>query len=413
MNTAQSTSTEVPNADLSLRTAPPEGESTVKVPAAEQSGPRRLVSLDALRGFTMFWILGGAAFENAFHALPPNRFTSWVNDQLSHCSWEGCHFEDIIFPMFVFVVGVSLVLTLPAKVERDGRSKTFWRVARRAAVLFLLGVFYNGGGMRGVEGVRWMGVLQRIAIAYFFASYLFLWMKPRNLIFVIVGILLGYWALLAWVPVPGFGAGDYAEGHNLTNYLDHMYLPGRMYDKTHDPEGLLSSFPAVATCLFGVLAGVWLVREGRAGRKALQFVGMGLLLIKLGLFWGGNYTDSYGAIGYFPIIKKIWTSSYVVLVAGWSALFLGVFYLVIDVWKLRHWAVPFVWIGMNPITLYLFESIASSRNIALRIVGGTIYDVFNFLVMPGTGDLLVAIVASTISVWLAWFLHNRRIFLRV
>lgn len=364
----------------------------------------------------MFWILGASAFRKAFLDLPKNRVNEFLADQLEHVRWEGCHFEDFIFPLFVFVVGVSIVLTLPAKVAQRGHARTIGRVARRAAVLFLLGIWYSGGASHDLAHVRWLGVLQRIAIAYFFGSCLFLWLKPRGLMMTIAALLLGYWALLACVPVPEYGAGDYAEGHNLTNYLDKMYLPGRKYDRDHDPEGLLSSLPAIATCLFGVLAGLWLRRPGKGAGKALAFMGAGAVLVCLGLAWGEQLPHGWNFLppGWsFPVIKKIWTSSYVVLVAGWSAIMLGLFYLVIDVWRLKRWAIPLVWIGMNPITLYLIDNIASSRMLATRIVGGDTYDVLNLLYMPGSGDLLLAVVATTFSLWLAWFLHNRLIFLRV
>jgi len=363
----------------------------------------RLVSLDALRGFTMFWILGGGAFYRVFHELPQNAFFSALANQLTHVTWEGVHFYDLIFPTFIFVSGVSLVLSLPAKIAGRGHASVSWTVIRRAVTLYLIGLWCYGGISHGIEGVRWVGVLQRIAFAYLGAALLFIWVKPKGLIAITIGILLGYWALLEWVPVPGFGAGDLAEKHNLTNYLDQMYLPGKRWDGDHDPEGILSNLPAIATCLLGVFAGLWLVRAETALRKAWGLIGGGTLLVGLGWCWGQ----------YFPLIKKIWTSSYVLEAAGWSCLLLGLFYLVIDVAKIRRWALPFVWIGLNPITLYIIESLAHSSAMADRFVGGDIYHGLSDHLFPGAGALLLALVSSSISIGLAWFLHHRRIYLRV
>jgi predicted acyltransferase len=216
-------------------------------------------------------------------------------------------------------------------------------------------------------------------------------------------LLLGYWALLAWVPIPGFGAGNFTEGHNLTNYLDKIYLGGRKYDGNHDPEGLLSSLPAIATCLFGVLAGVRLKHAKPGALRGLELIAGGAALIALGWVWGWE----------FPIIKKLWTSSYVLFAAGWSAVAFGLFYLVIDAAQVRKWAMPFVWIGMNPILLYLLDNLAPARGVATRLVGGDAAGDLNLLFMPGSGDFLVACVASGISIWVAWFLYHRRIFIRV
>ncbi len=391
--------------------ATPEGDDPTHAPTephkpvhpAHSDAPVRLASLDALRGFTMFWILGGNVFATAFHALPQNGLTTWMAEQMTHVSWAGFHFEDLIFPMFIFIAGASMVFALTRRVAQQGRTKTAWSIVRRSFTLYLLGVWYYGGIAQGFDHIRWVGVLQRIAFAYFCAGLLFLWLKPRGLLITLVGILLGYWALLAFVPVPGFGAGDYLENHNLTNYLDHYYLPGYRWNGDHDPEGLLSSLPAVATCIFGIFAGMWLRGHTPAVRKAGVLIAAGAALIALGWVWAGV----------FPLIKKIWTSSYALEAAGWSAVFLGVFYLLMDHWKIRRWAIPFVWIGLNPITLYLIESLMPSRLVAMRFVGGEIYSALDQWLVQGAGAIVLALVASCVSVGIAWFLHHHRIYLRV
>src|SRR5436190_10544746 len=196
----------------------------------------RLTSLDALRGFDMFWITAaGDLLTEALHAFSKGQPAKvqpahFLAQQLDHVQWAGFHFEDLIFPLFVFISGVSAVFSLNKIVENEGRGTAVKRVLIRTVLLFFLGVLYSNGLGNGIDHVRWLGVLQRIALAYCGASLLYLYLKPRALIVAFVSLLIGYWALLQFVPVPEFGAGNFDEGKNLTNYLDKLYLPGRKYD---------------------------------------------------------------------------------------------------------------------------------------------------------------------------------------
>ena len=366
--------------------------------------PPRVVSLDALRGFTMLWIIGGGGLAKAMRAFGDGQPAQFLADQFEHVKWEGFRFEDLIFPMFVFIAGASLVFSLKRIVAREGRAVAVRRVASRALMLLGLGVIYNGGWSNGFENVRWLGVLQRIALAYLSAGLLFLFLKPRGLLVALIAILAGYWALLTFVPVPEFGAGHFVERQNLTNYLDSQYLPGRKYDRDHDPEGLLSTLPAVGTCLLGVFAGMLLQSGAPARKKVAWFIGGGLALIAAGYAW-----DAAG----FPIIKKIWTSSYVLLAGGWSAVLLGTFYGFIDALGWRRWAQPFVWIGMNPITLYFLGNLVDFTKLAAYLTGGSIQYFLNTSLHAGAGDLLTALVGMSFAVLLAGFLYRRKIFLRV
>jgi predicted acyltransferase len=398
--------------------------SEVRAPAAAESA-QRLMSLDALRGFDMFWITGGdivaaalIAFTNGrslpvegvktvkpFLVLqssenhPVAALLSW---QLKHAPWEGFRFEDLIFPMFVFIAGASLVFSLMKTLAKETRAVAARRVVTRTLVLFVIGIFFSGGFANGVDHVRWMGVLQRIALAYGGAGLLFLYLKPRGLIVACAALLLGYWALLTFVPVPGFGAADFAEGHNLTNYLDQQYLGGRKWDGDHDPEGLLSTLPAIASCLMGVFAGLWLRGPAAPNRKVLVLIASGAVALALGWAWHP----------WFPVIKKLWTSSFVLVAAGWSAMLLGVFYWIVDVRGWRRWAQPWVWIGLNPITIYILGSLIDKRKLAARFTGGDLQQWLNGLT-PGTGDLLSAAMALSFTFLIAWFLHRRKIYLRV
>jgi predicted acyltransferase len=393
----------VPLAEEDLRLV--ENESLADSPTTTRvTAPSpRLLSLDALRGFDMFWILGGGALARALHAFGDVPVITWLGDQMEHVPWAGFHFYDLIFPLFVFIAGTSLVFSTTRHVQTRGSVSAVRHILVRGIILFLLGVLYSGGLARGMENVRWLGVLQRIAIAYTGAGLLFVWCKPRTLIAICIALLLGYWALLGLVPVPESGAANFSEGHNLTNYLDRLYLPGRKYDGDHDPEGLLSSLPAIASCLLGVLSGVWLRGAAAPWRKALGLIVAGAILLGAGWLWAG----------WFPVIKKLWTSSFVLVAGGSSAILLGLFYAIIEIAHVRKPFAPFVWIGMNPITLYLLANVINFSQLAQRFAGGDVKNYLNTSIHQGAGDLLLALLACGFPVLIAWFLYRRKVFIRV
>jgi predicted acyltransferase len=360
----------------------------------------RLLSLDALRGFDMVWILGAEAIVHDLAKVSPTPVTQVLAKQMSHKAWEGFAFYDLIFPLFVFIAGVSLVFSLGRQIATKGVGAAVKRLLVRSIILYLLGILHYGGFAKHLEDVRLLGVLQRIALCYLFAGLLFCFLRVRGLVAVTVGLLVGYWLLMTYVPMPGGQAPSYAEGKNLANYLDARYLPGRKWDGDHDPEGLLSTLPAVASCLLGVLAGL-LLKNAACGpyRKVLWLVLAGAASVGLGFAWGVQ----------FPVIKKLWTSSFVLVAGGYSAILLGLFYLVLDVWQWRLWAGPLVWIGMNPITLYLLDGIVDFRNLAERFIGG---DVAQHLFRQGA-PLAVSTLAVLLVLAVARFLYVRQIFLRV
>lgn len=357
------------------------------------------MSLDALRGFTMFWIVGAEELVRGLQKISSGGFIGLIAEQLHHKAWEGFHFEDLIFPMFVFIAGVSIVFSLGRVLEKADRRAATWRILRRAALLYFLGILYYGGFSTPFQEIRLLGVLQRIALSYLFAALLFLYLKPKALLGVLVGLLLGYWALLALVPVPGHGAGNYAEGANLANYVDQQYLPLRKHDGDHDPEGLLSTLPAIASCLLGVFAGLALRNPLSNDRQRVgQLVVAGLVCLALGWAWNP----------FFPVIKKIWTSSFVLVAGGYSCLFLAAFYQVIDVWKIQRWAMPFVWIGVNPILIYFGGKFIDFEAMAKLFVGGPV-----FVALGRYGELVLALTTLAFGFWFMRFLYQRKIFLRV
>ena len=356
---------------------------------------QRLVSLDALRGFDMCCILGLTATVEAVlgRFLPGSRLTATLAEQFTHVPWAGLHFQDLIFPLFLFISGAAMAFSVPKRLVREGRPAVIRHLLLRALVIFVLGVIYSGGLSRGWDEVRWLGVIQRIGIASAAAGLLSLWLDARGLLAATAALLVGYWALLAFVPVPGFGAGDFAEGHNLANYLDSLWLPGRKYDGDHDPEGLLSTLPAIGTALLGLLAGGWLSRDLEPRRKVAGLLAAGVVLLAAGWAWHP----------FFPVVKKLWSSSFVLVTAGWSAVLLAAFFWIVDVRGFRRWCTPFVWVGANPITLYLAAGMGAFGTVSQRLVGP----------LPPDWAWVGSLTTFAVMLVTARWLHRRGIFLRV
>jgi predicted acyltransferase len=362
---------------------------------------QRLTSLDALRGFDMFWILGMEEFAEALGHASQAPWAQFISRQLTHVSWAGFHFLDLIFPLFVFIAGVSLVFSLSKSLAERGLSLTVRKLVVRAFVLYLLGLIYYGGIAGGLPGVRWVGVLQRIAVCVLVAGLLFCFATTRVRIATTVGILVLYWVMMCFVPIPGGRAGGTAEGphNNLANWVDYQFLKGLRWDKTHDPEGLLSTLPAIATCLLGVLAGESLRREDVSPWiKVGGLLAAGAILLVSG--WGWHIQ--------FPVIKKLWTSSYVLVAGGYSCLLMGLAYGVIDVLGWKRWAAPWVWIGMNPIALYVAFKFVDYQGLAAAMVGGPIAEAL----APFQSVWLSAWVV-VLNIFVAWFLYSRKILIRV
>jgi predicted acyltransferase len=280
------------------------------------------------------------------------------------------------------------------------KSAALARTARRVVLLFLLGLIYNNLLQFHFDTLRMTGVLQRIAVCYGITALIFLFTKVRTQVILFVAILLGYWAVLMYVPSPESRAGDLSMETNLAGYLDRHYLPGKIYKAYYgygDNEGLLSTIPAVATTLLGVLAGHWLLSDRNRWAKAAGLVIMGLACLGLGMLWSRD----------FPIIKILWTSSYVLVAGGWSLLLLALFYTVIDVIRFRAWAFPFVVIGVNAITIYIGKEIIPFDVMSERLLGGVVRYSGSF------GPLVVPIGVLVLEWLFLLHLYRNRIFLRV
>lgn len=394
----------------------------------------RLLSLDALRGFDMFWIVGAGTLAGALEKLHENGLTRFLTTQLTHVGWRGLHAEDLIFPLFVFISGVSLVFSVGRSVARGGRARAALRLVRRSALLFLLGLFYCGGLSGTWADLRLLGVLQYIALAGLLGGALFLALRrARWLAAACAALLLGHWALLEWVPFPdvrldaaalakavervgsreplkvlqgatGTVRGRYEEGYNLSNYVDYRFLPGRKANGAYENQPLMGVLGVTAVCLLGVLAGLWLRRtDVDARRRVAGLVAAGAVGAAVGALWGTQ----------LPIVKKLWSPSFVLVAGGASAALLGLFYAIVEVWKMRRWCQPFVWIGMNPLTLYLAHNVVSFQEVARRLAGGDLQRCLDAHVAAGAGGVLLALVELALSFLFVRFLYVRKVFIRL
>ncbi len=375
------------------------GADVDKTLQAKDPSAGRLISVDVLRGFDMFWIVGGTAIVWALADFGSNPVVDFLANQVEHRDWEGFVFEDFIFPLFVFLVGMAVVFSVGKIVEQEGLAGAYRRIFRRFALMFALGIFYNGGIEHGVDQIRLMGVLQRLALCYLATALLFCHLKPRQMMYVCAGLLLGYWAWLSFVPVPGAGAVSFAKGATWPNYIDRLFLPLSKSENGWDAEGLMSTLPAVGTCLLGAFAGLFLKNPAvPANRKGLYLVGAGLLGVCAGYLWGFQ----------FPIIKKIWTSSYVLVAGGYSCVILGVFYQLIDVWKIRFWTAPFLWIGSNALAIYLVCNMVKFEELAALVIGED-----EFALPGGIGSMSETVIRLGLVVLLAGFLYRKKVFIRI
>ncbi len=361
----------------------------------------RLYSLDALRGFDMFWIMGAEEIVHALSKATGSSFWESFANQLTHPAWNGFHFYDLIFPLFLFLAGVATPYSVGRELENGkSRKQLLRRVVRRGLVLVLLGLVYNNGlVIKPLSEIRFGSVLGRIGIAYMFANIIYLYSKERAQILWFGGLLIGYWLLLKFTSAPGFPRGDLTMEGNFASYIDRHLIPGKLYLGIHDPEGLVSAIPAIATGLLGILTGRFIKNSPvNPGRKAMIMAVAGAVSIGLAQLWNLD----------FPINKNLWTSSFVLQVGGWSLLLLSLFYWVIDVLGYKKWAFFFKVIGMNSILIYMsgqFIEWEYSTKAFLGWLGQLFNDPYTLVVM--------AICYVFVKWAFLYFMYVQKIFLRV
>jgi len=376
----------------------------------------RLVSLDVFRGMT---VAGMVLVNN------PGTWSA-IYDPLEHAEWNGITPTDYVFPFFLFIVGVAITLALGRRVETGGvNGEIYWKIIKRAIVIFLLGLFlatfpfynFTKGEWLDVSTVRIMGVLQRIAVCYLCAALIFLHTNWKQQAIIAAALLLLYWALMTLIPVPGCEVTSISDkACNLSAYLDrailtenHIWKQGKVYD----PEGLLSTIPAIVTTLAGVLCGHWIRRKIEDNEKVAGVFFFGVALLALGYVWQLA----------FPLNKSLWTSSYVVYTAGLALCFLGFCYWLIDIKGYQAWAKPFVIFGVNALVLFVGSGVmarllgiikvgeADGKSVSLQ------QWIFDHLFLPFAEPInaSLAFAISFILVWLLlmWLLYRKRIFIKI
>lgn len=366
-----------------------------------QTSPQRLYSLDALRGFDMFWIMGAELVVKGFSKATGSPFWAAFAAQMGHPAWHGFSFYDLIFPLFLFLAGVATPYSIGRELEK-GRSRTelLGRIIKRGMVLVLLGMVVNQGlHIMPVSEIRFASVLGRIGVAYMFANIIYLYARDIYQVAWFVFFLVGYWLLLKFASAPGFSAGDLTMEGNFASYMDRVILPGRLYKVIHDPEGLFSTIPAISTALLGIFSGKLLKNSSiLPGKKALFLAVAGIISLVLGQIWNLD----------FPINKNLWTSSFVLHVGGFSLLLLALFYYVIDVLGYKKWAFFFKVIGMNSILIYI-SGIFIDWHYTTEAFFGWLGEL--------TGDPFNIVVLAVCYVLVKWtflyILYRKKVFLRV
>ena len=371
----------------------------------------RLISLDVFRGIT---IAGMVLVNN------PGTWSA-IYWPLEHAEWHGWTPTDLIFPFFVFIVGVAIPLAFGKRLERDGSKRDLYlKIIRRTLILFALGMFLaipitpDRSPYVNFSIIRIPGVLQRLAVCYLFASVIFLNTKVRTQILITLGLLIVYWLLMTRLHAPGFATGDLTKEGSLASFVDrtvfgpHIWRQGKVYD----PEGLLSSIPAIATALFGVLTGQWLRVQRSEFEKAAGMFVVGAACVIVGWCWNP----------FFPINKSLWTSSYVFFTGGLALQFLALCYWVIDIKQYRRWAKPFIVFGVNAIALFVGTGIMArvmgliklpwgERTISLQ--GWIFNKLFLTWAAPINASLAYAICFILLWLGLMWILYSRKIFIKV
>lgn len=363
---------------------------------------QRLISLDAFRGLTV------AAM------ILVNNPGSWsfVYAPLRHAPWHGWTPTDLIFPFFLFIVGMSMAQSLGPRIEAGRRAVLIPKILRRSVLLFGVGMLLHLYPRFRFATIRIPGVLQRIALCFLLGALIYLVFKPKSRTILAVLLLVLYWALLTYIPVPGFGPGVLEEKGNLVGYVDGLLLPGHLYKPHFDPEGLLSTLPAMVTLLLGSLAGDWLRTRNTNTRKTRMMLLTGILLTAAGLL-----LDRW-----MPINKPLWTSSYVVFTAGAALILFSLMFSLLEGPRWTGWAWPFRVLGTNAILVFAGSAIMVKTLLLIKIpdAGKTVTPIawlyqhaLSPLAGPYLGSLLYPLLLLAVWVLLLWPLYRHKIFIKL
>jgi predicted acyltransferase len=356
----------------------------------------RLVSLDVFRGIT---IAGMVLVNN------PGTWSS-IYWPLEHAEWNGWTPTDLVFPFFLFIVGVSITLAFGRRVEEGSvRRDLFLKVIKRTAIIFGLGLFLNGFPYFQIGTIRIAGVLQRIAICYLIASLIFLTTKVRTQLLIAIALLVVYCLVMTRLAAPGYAPGDLTKEGSIASFVDRVLLGPHIWKqgKVYDPEGLLSTFPAVATTLFGILTGHWLRSERPRVEKVVGMFVAGAVCVALGWAWNP----------FFPINKSLWTSSYVLFTAGLALQFLSFCYWLIDIKGYRRWAWPFEVFGVNALALFVGTGLMVKLMGLFKVQGWIFRNAFLPWATPVNASLAYAIAFILLWLFLMWLLYRKNVIIKV
>ena len=354
----------------------------------------RMMSLDALRGLDMFFLVGLAGIFQALPKVSDNSLNNWLANQCQHPEWQGFTTYDLIFPMFIFIVGVSMSFSFSKRLEQEGGKRNLFKhVLTRTIILAVLGVilWQTPGGAHPYYG--FYSVLYRIGFSYFFAALIMINTNIRGQIYWAFGLLIGYWIVMRFVPVPGYGMGDFSQDGNLSTYISNHVA--NFISPKFKYVFSITLITSISNALFGVLAGHWLMSAKKPTEKSI-----GLLVAGIGFIIAALIVHLD-----FPINKKLASPSFTLLTCGISAIFLSLFYWIIDVKGYKKWAFFFVVVGVNSLTIYVANSLFKFTNVAEVFVGG-----FDF----GTSRLLVVAITVAIVKWLfLYYLYKQKIFFKI
>ena len=372
-------------------------KNSVTIQIGNDSKPERLMSLDVLRGFDMFWIIGGEVFFREFinwSGCP--WMTAHLLPQLHHADWHGFRAYDLIFPLFLFIAGVALPYVFE-KLQKKNVAKrdVVKKILKRAFFLVVLGLIYNGLLRFNFASLRIPSVLGLIGLAYGLGALIVLNFSMKRQIAIALMFLVGYYGLMCLVP-----GTDLSKSGNVASYVDRFFLSGHLYKKTWDPEGILFMVPASVLVIMGALTGKFLKKTDFNEYKKcglLALIGVGLLIVAI--LWSNL----------FPINKKIWSSSFITLTGGIAALLMSFFYLVVDVWKIKKLFFPFVLIGSNSILIYFM----AHKLVNFKYTSNFLFSGVISLFPISLSAMLNVFFVIVTEVLLLWFLYRKKIFLKV
>lgn len=363
---------------------------------------KRLLSIDTLRGFDMLMISGAGSFISLLHGKTG---LSWVDGlalQFEHPAWNGFTFYDFIFPLFLFIAGLSIPFSISKGLDQGlSKSQIYGKAFKRMLILIVLGILDKNAPVPFFDWseIRFVGVLQRIGIAGFVVTFLYLNFNVRNRVIWFVSLLLAYYAAMFLIPVPGYGPGDLSIEGNLHGWIDRNFLPGRLLQKIYDENGILTQVPALCLTILGTIAADNIRSQNMSDNiKLRNLVIAGITCLTVGLVWGLH----------FPINKHLWSSSFIMLTGGMALLSFALFYWIIDVLHYQKWTFFFIVIGMNSLTIYMVYRFIDFGHTSELLFAGLYRDT------PEQWHPVFESIGALVIVWLfLYFLYKRKIFIKI